>query len=164
MAKRLVVADASPLIGLAAANAFDLLRRLFDVVTVTTAVRDEVLAGGDRPGARDLAAAIETGWIVVVRSPRGASAFAELGAGEASTLALALQRNRSCLVLMDETMGRARARAEGISCTGLAGVLLAAKRARLIRRVAPLLASLEESGFRISGEVVAVVLEEAGES
>lgn len=55
MASRLVVADASPLIGLAAAGAFDLLRRLFGQVTITDSVRDEVLAGGERPGARELA-------------------------------------------------------------------------------------------------------------
>ena len=52
MAERLVAADACPLIGLAAAGAFDLLGRLFDRVTVTDAVRDEVLAGGGRPSAR----------------------------------------------------------------------------------------------------------------
>lgn len=51
MAERLVAADASPLIGLAAAGAFDLLHRLFDRVTVTAAVRDEVIAGG-RPAGR----------------------------------------------------------------------------------------------------------------
>jgi len=45
MAKRLVAADASPLIGLAAAGAFSLLRDLFGRVTVTEAVRDEVQAG-----------------------------------------------------------------------------------------------------------------------
>ena len=50
MAERLVAADASPLIGLAAAGAFDLLRRLFGEVTVTNAVRDEVLAGRELPG------------------------------------------------------------------------------------------------------------------
>ena len=45
MARRLVVADASPLIGLVAAGAFDLLRRLYGQVTITESVRDEVLAG-----------------------------------------------------------------------------------------------------------------------
>ena len=52
MAERLVAADASPLIGLASAGAFELLRMLFRQVTVTGAVRDEVLAGGDLPGSR----------------------------------------------------------------------------------------------------------------
>lgn len=65
MAERLVVADASPLIGLAAAEGFELLRRLFGQITVTTHVRDEVLAGGELPGASELAGAIRDGWLKV---------------------------------------------------------------------------------------------------
>ena len=55
MAERLVAADASPLSRLAAAGGFDLLRRLFGKLTITNTVRDEVLAGGDLPGAAELA-------------------------------------------------------------------------------------------------------------
>lgn len=51
MAKRIVVADASPLIGLASAGAFDLLRQLYGQITITDIVRDEVLSGGPLPGA-----------------------------------------------------------------------------------------------------------------
>ena len=58
MAERLVAADASPLIGLAAAGAFHLLRTLFDQITVTAAVRDEVLPGTQLPGGNELAEAI----------------------------------------------------------------------------------------------------------
>ena len=61
MARRPVLADASPLIGLAAAGAFNLLRRLYGQVTITDSVRDEVLAGGDRPDAHELAEAIRVG-------------------------------------------------------------------------------------------------------
>ncbi len=69
MAERLVAADASPLIGLAAAGAFHLLRTLFDEITVTAAVRDEVLAGSQLPGADELAEAIRDRWINVVDVP-----------------------------------------------------------------------------------------------
>ena len=58
MADRFVAADASPLIGLATAGAFHLLKELFGRVTVTPAVRDEVLAGGSLPGAPELAEAV----------------------------------------------------------------------------------------------------------
>ena len=86
MAERLVAADASPLIGPAAAGGFDLLRRLFGQLTVTDTVRDEVLAGGDLPGAAELAAAIRDGWIQVEHTPEAKAAFADLDAGESSTL------------------------------------------------------------------------------
>ena len=164
MAERLVAADASPLIRLAAAGAFDLLRRLFDRVTVTAAVRDEVLAGVGRPGARELTEAIESGWIEVAVAPPGEARFSDLGAGEASTLVLAIEHPGRCLVLMDEPLGRAHARVHGIAVTGLAGVLLAAKRAGLIPSVGPFLERLERSDFRLSEEVIRTVLEQAGEA
>lgn len=164
MAERLVAADASPLIGLAAAGAFDLLRRLFGRVTVTDKVRDEVLAGGSRPGARELTEAIESGWIEVAENPAVSDQFTDLGAGEANTLALAIQSPGPCLVLMDEPMGRSHARAHGIAVTGLAGVLLAAKRADFISSVSPFFECLEASNFRLSEEVIRTTLGQAGEA
>ena len=76
MAERLVAADASPLIGLAAAGGFDLLRRLFGQLTITNTMRDEVLAGGDLPGAAELAAAIRDGWVQVEHTLAANAAFA----------------------------------------------------------------------------------------
>ena len=119
MAERLVAADASPLIGLASAGAFDLLRRLFGCVTVTTAVRDEVLAGGDLPGAREVAEAIEDGWIEVGTACPDLAKFPDLGAGEASTLTLASSRTDQCLVLMDDPFGRVHARVMDFPSPGL---------------------------------------------
>ena len=86
MANRFVAADASPLIGLATAGAFHLLKELFGHVRVTPAVRSEVLAGGSLPGAPELAAAIASGWIEVAEAQADVAAFTDLGAGEASTL------------------------------------------------------------------------------
>lgn len=164
MAETVVVADASPLIGLAAAGAFDLLRGLFGTVTVTAAVRDEALAGGALPGARELEAAIQAGWVEADPGGRSVDAFPELDPGEASTLALALEHGGECLVLMDEPTGRARAQERGIAVAGLAGVLLAAKRAGLVERIGPFFDALERSDIRISTEIVRAVLEEAGET
>lgn len=165
MAERFVAADASPLIGLAAAGAFDLLRRLFGQITVTTAVRDEVLAGRNLPGAREVAEAIEDGWLKVVEVFPETEELADLDEGEASTLALARKHTAGpCLVLMDEPFGRAHARAHGLAVTGLVGVLLEAKRAEFIPDVRTLLERLENSDFRLSKEVILNVLQQAGEA
>jgi len=110
MADRFVAADASPLIGLATAGAFHLLKDLFGRVTVTPAVRDEVLAGGSLPGAPELAEAIASGWIELAETHGDVPALADLDAGEASTLALAVESPDEWLVLIDEPLGRARAR------------------------------------------------------
>ena len=160
--RRLVVSDASPLIGLASAGAFDLLRALFVRVTVTASVHSEVMAGGELPGARELVAAIRDGWIEVAPAFPDAR-FAVLGAGESSTLALAARCPGACLVLMDEPLGRSYAKAHGLNVTGVAGVLLAAKRASLVRGVRPFFDRLESSEFRLSQRIVRAVLEQAEE-
>ncbi len=163
MAERLVAADASPLTGLAAAGAFHLLRTLFDQITVTAAVRDEVLAGSQLPGADELAEAIRDGWINVVDVPPDLIIFANLDAGEASTLTLAIRHAGPCLVLMDEPAGRSYAQRHGITVTGLAGMLVAAKNARLVHSVRPLLERLLASGFRLSDEIISAILVQAEE-
>lgn len=164
MAERLVAADASPLIGLAAAGAFHLLRTLFGQITVTAAVRDEVLAGGQLPGAAELAEAIRGGWINAVDVPPDFSTFADLGAGEASTLTLAIRHAGPCLVLMDEPAGRSHAQRHEIAVTGLAGMLVSAKNARLVHSVRPLLERLQVSGFRLSDDLISAILVQADES
>ena len=164
MAERLVAADASPLIGLAAAGGFDLLRRLFGRLVVTTQVRDEVLAGGELPGARELGDAIRDGWIKVEHVRTDATNLRDLDAGEASTLTLAALHDGPCLVLMDEPSGRLYARSHGLNVTGLAGVLLAAKNAHLVASVRPFFERLEKSNFRLSTAIVRAVLEQAGEA
>ena len=163
MAERLVAADASPLIGLASAGAFGLLRELFHKVTVTAAVRDEVLAGGELPGAPELEAAIRDGWIEVVPNCRDPE-FVDLGAGESSTLAFARSHPSACLVLMDDPLGRSHARAHGLAVTGVAGVLLAARKAGLVDSIRPFFERLERSEFRLSNEIVRAILEQAGEA
>lgn len=165
MAKEIVVSDASTLIGLASADVFELLHALFGQVAVSEAVLDEVLAGGDRPGARELSNAIRNGTIKVVPvKPISALAAANLDVGEASTLTLAIEHSGLSLVLMDETIGRSYARARGLNVTGLVGVLLAAKREGLVPSAGPLLERLEKCNFRLSDKLLRAVIDEAGES
>ena len=161
MATGPVIADASPLIGLAAIEAFDLLRRLFGRVTVTEAVHGEVLAGVDLPGVAELEAAKEDGWVDVVPVDVHAE-FADLGDGEACTLSLAVQ-HAGCLVLMDERLGRNYARKHGVSVIGLGGVLLEAKRGGFIPEIRPYIDRLAKTDFRVSEGIVQEVLVQAGE-
>ena len=160
---RTVFSDASPLIALAGAGAFDLLRDLFGTVTVTSAVRREVLAGRGRPGDRELRDAIKAGWIDLVRDPRPDSTLEDLGDGEATTLAAAARARGRCLVIIDDPVARHRARQMGLAITGTTGILLEAKRRGVIEAVRPRLEALVSAGLRLSAQVVAAVLEDAGE-
>jgi predicted nucleic acid-binding protein len=159
---RVVVADASPLIGLATAASLQLLRDLFGTVTITRLVKDEVMGWPDRPGARELDAAMREGWIRVAAAPPETWAFTGIDGGEASTIALAAQ-HAGALVLMDDTLGTAQAVAVGLEVLGLAGLLLAAKRARHIEAVQPLVARLAGRGFTLPEDVRHALLRDAGE-
>jgi predicted nucleic acid-binding protein len=160
---KITAADSSPLIGLATAGAFELLRQLYGTVTITRLVKDEVTARGDLPGARELDAAMREGWIRVAPAPLDTWRFADLDAGEASTIAFALQHD-GALVLMDDALGRERAAELGLEVIGLAGLLLAAKRAELVADVRPIVERLARRGFTMPDDSVRAVLEEAGES
>ncbi len=149
---RLVAADASPLIGLANAGALHLLRELFGTVTITRLVKDEVTGRPDRPGARELDAAMREGWVRVAPAPPETWRYTGIDPGEASTIALAAQ-HEGALVLMDDILGAAQAAALGLEVLGLGGLLLAAKRARLIESVQPLVARLAGRGFTFPDDV-----------
>lgn len=162
VAERLVAIDASALIGLAKAGASDLLRGLFETITVTCIVRDEVLAGENLPGAQELTSGIEAGWVCLQNIEPDDGTFADLDAGESSTLALARAsgavfggHGRAAWPVPAETLG--------IPVTGLAGILLQGKKEGLLDAVRPVLDELERNGFRLSSTVVEAVLKEAGE-
>ena len=157
-----VVADASPLIGLAAARAFHVLRELYGTVTITRLVKDEVTGHADRPGARELTAAMREGWIRVAPAPPETWAFPALDSGAASTIALAREHADS-LVLMDDALGREQAAALGVDTLGLTGVLLAAKRAGIVKLVRPLLERLRRRGFVLPDAELQAALTSAAE-
>jgi len=159
---RFVVADASPLIGLATAGALHLLRELYGTVTISRLVKDEVTGQPKRPGARELDAAMREGWVRVAPAPLTTWQLNGLDSGEASTLALAAE-HESALVLMDDAQGRTQAAALGLEVLDLAGVLLAAKRAQLVAAVRPLLARLKRRGFTMPKDVRRALLHDAGE-
>ena len=159
---RFVVADASPLIGLATAGALHLLRELYGTVTISRLVKDEVTGQPKRPGARELDAAMREGWVRVAPAPLTTWQLNGLDSGEASTLALAAE-HESALVLMDDAQGRTQAAALGLEVLDLAGVLLAAKRAQLVAAVRPLLARLKRRGFTMPKDVRRALLHDVGE-
>jgi predicted nucleic acid-binding protein len=163
VARRLVVVDTSALIGLAAAGEFQLLPRLFGSVVITAAVRAEVLAAPELPGARDVRRAAHEGWLTTLDPPDFGEDLAALGEGEASVIALALQHVGPSLVVLDDAAARLRAEDVGLPVVGVLGVLIAAKRRGYLDLVGPRLERLAEHGFRVSPDLVRSVLSEVGE-
>ena len=161
----LVVSDTSPLTNLAAIGRLDLLRNLFGHIQIADAVWLELNAGGRSwPGRNEVA---DADW-VVRRGPGNLALLTalsrDLDAGEAASIALALELSAE-LILIDELDGRHQARRQGLTTMGVAGVLLLAKRQRLIEAVKPLLDDLRlRARFWLSHSVYEQVLAKAGES
>lgn len=150
-----VIADASPLIALHQIGQLPLVEPLFGQILIPSAV------------AREISPSLPTlpSWIMVqaVRQPIGAEILrASLGGGESETLALGLEI-KADLIIVDERPARRLALALDLRVVGTAGILLAAKRARLIPAVRPLLDALIERGFRISTALRDRVLTDASE-
>ena len=161
--KRLVLSDASPLIALAATGSFGLLRELFGAISVTAEVRGEVLAGGVRPGVMELRRGIAARWIRLHRTAKDAPAFPRLGAGEASILSAARAAGGDCYLLLDDEPARREARAHDIDFTGTLGLLVVAKRRKLIPALKPRLERLFKHGFHFSPELARTLLKDVGE-
>ncbi|WP_295544399.1 DUF3368 domain-containing protein [uncultured Thiohalocapsa sp.] len=164
----IVIADAGPLVALARIKRLSLLQTLYGPVTVPQAVRKEPRLGSERPGARLLSAALGAG-VLQMRSlpsnlaPDSANLSLVLDTGEAEAILLA--EALCCrFLLIDERRARVVARRRGVPVVGLSGLLLAAKRHRLVHAMAPLLETLKPQGYRLSDTLVDEVLRLAGEA
>lgn len=160
-----VLADASPLIGLARTGLLSLLQELYATVVIPVSVFAELRTVEDRPGSQALQKALDEGWI----KPEEIQLQEELeillqvlGRGEAEAILLAQQRPYRFL-LLDEKRGRAVARRRGIRVVGTGGVLLAAKQKGLLDSVSRVLDQLAAAGYRLSAKLRTEVLRRAGE-
>lgn len=161
-----VIADASPIIGLSLIGGLTWLTPLFGGVTITKHVRDELLhnfAAAPKVGMTEIAAAIDDGTIRVLLTDWSTPKFVYLDDGEASVLRAASHQRGRCLVIIDEALGRRAAAEMGIAVTGLVGIIIAAKKKRRIPAISALLSQLEAAGFHLSATLVAEALAVAGE-
>lgn len=87
----------------------------------------------------------------------------DLDEGEASAIALSLEMDNSFLIL-DDLKGRKVADRLNLRYSGTLGLILAAKRAKIIKSVRPVLDKIKSTDFRFSDELLETVLREAGEA
>jgi predicted nucleic acid-binding protein len=161
----LVVSDTTPLLYLARVGQLHLLCELYVEVVVPQTVWDELVeARPDAPGVGVVRAATWLRVVPDVAAPTGAvELLADIDAGEAAAIALALDRDAD-LLLIDDAAGRRAAGELGVSVRGTLGVLVTAKAAGALAAVAPVISALLGEGFRASEAVVEQALRASGES
>jgi uncharacterized protein len=152
----IVVSDTSPITALLTVGEARILTQLFGEVFIPEAVRDELLRNHCRLPE----------WLRVgtVKNSAEAARFAQLvDVGEAEAIELAKELGAHRL-LMDERKGRRLAVQEGLAVIGLLGVVLLAKRRRLVSSARTLLQRLEEeAGMYLSPDLRNEALKTVGE-
>jgi hypothetical protein len=161
--KKNAVSDSGPLIALAMSAHLSLLRCLFGKILIPMEVLEELRLDTGLPGASLLAKAIyQDKWLVVSMLSLAKDSVSDiLDSGERAAIALAVREK--AVLIIDEKRGRSLALSAGVKVTGAAGILVAAKRKKLIARVTPVLSVMEDSGYYFSDRLKAKVLALAGE-
>lgn len=147
----IVVADSSPLIGLAKARHLNLLSRLYGepVLIPPRVFVDVVIDGKGRAGARSVKNAIDRGWLRVLPvTDYSLIPYRFAGLGEGEAIALALQTGADIL-LMDDRAARNEAGRLGVSCLSTGGVLLDARQSGMLRTIKPVLDRMQAKGFGV---------------
>jgi len=140
-----------------------LVSALCEEMIIPRKVADEVLAGPTDDPARNWLENDGKRHIKPTVSLLPVIASWDLGKGESAVLTWGYQ-HRDWEIVVDDGAARKCARALGIRHLGTIGVILRAKRQKLIPRAAPLLQALPDHGFRIAQSVLTKALELAGES
>lgn len=155
-----VVINSSPLIVLFRSGQAGLLPQLFKSVVVPEQVYEEVTAGKEDNAAMALP---QSPWVERKRVDISLSVAAwNLGTGESAVFSFALQEP-AYRAVVDDLAARRCALAMEVQTIGTAGLLVLAKRRKLIRSVSGRLLKLREAGLYLSDSVIRMIFHEAGE-
>ena len=159
-----VICNTGPIVALSMIGRIDILRDLFELVTVPEAVHMEILEGGTTNAG--LAGYRKVNWIKVgtLSKPVDPLLRTSLDFGEAAVIELARELSVN-LVLVDERKARKIARTiYGLHVIGSARVLVEAKRHGLLDNVGVALQAMRNGGYWIGDSIVDAALKQAGEA
>lgn len=150
----IVISDTTPIISLMKAGQLELLRKLFEVVYIPSAVYKELT---ENETYQEEAKMVEECEFLYVEEAENSKAviilqnFTGLDAGESEAIILADEK-QSDVLLMDEHRGRQTAKKMGITITGTIGILAQAFDEGLLTKecVEECIEKMKESNIRIS--------------
>jgi len=151
----IVVADTSPINYLLLIEQIDLLPRLFERLMIPDRVREEMLASGAPPALQQWIKNPPP-WLEIQTVPVTDQSLSRLDRGEQAAITLA-QTLSADLLLIDERLGRESAIERSIPIIGTVGILDEAARQGWID-LAPTLAQLQQTNFRISRRLIQTLL------
>lgn len=160
--RKIVIADAGPLIAFARVQQLGLLPQIFVRVLVTDEVIAECTVRPDFAESQAIQEAFKNKLLHRCTAPASQFELAlHVDAGEASAIAAAIELG--CGVLMDDKAGRRMAKNFGVSAIGTVGVLVLAKQKKLIPAVKPILEQLTLTAYFLGDDLISNALLAAGE-
>ncbi|HLB57996.1 MAG TPA: DUF3368 domain-containing protein [Gammaproteobacteria bacterium] len=165
MAKKIIIADAGPLIAFGRIHFLELLPKIVGTIIIPKTVATECLADISKPGALAIQKAI-TKKIIQVHADIKGDAYDELSdiLGEGESLAIELALKLKAGLLIDEKLGRSAAQKRHLKIIGTAGVLLLAKQKKLIKKILPVIQELKKAGYYLSPELIKEIAKQAKEN
>lgn len=158
MNKRIVV-NTSPLIAWEKMRALEIIEKLpFDFICPAQ-VQAEILNGAAKGYSVNFPSWIK---ILTLKTPLSALTLANLDAGEAAVIELALEQNIP-QVCLDEIKGRRAAIASGLQVVGSLGILGRAKILGFVSKIRPLIERAQNSGIYYDSKLVEKFLKSFGE-
>jgi len=153
-----VVVNSSVIIALAKIGKLTLLKELFKKIIIPMQVYEEVTKDPTLPGAEEI---MKTRWIEVAKISNMKlfeELCSEIDVGEAAVIVLALEINAD-LVVLDDKLARKKAEFFGLRYTGTIGILILAKKRKLISSLRDVLIELRNKGFWISNKLFQKIVE-----
>ena len=161
MKGKIVIADASTLIGLLRIGRLSLLKKLFEEIIIPRGVYDEIVV--EQKEGSDI---FKKSTYLIVKDVEDRVSIdflmSSFGKGEAEVLTLAKEK-KADLILLDEKRARKTARRAGFKVMGILGILVISKNKGFISSVKPFIEELNKQGFRLSEKVIKRTLKEARE-
>ena len=156
----IIVSDTSSISNLLQIGIIDILHLLYGEITITPAVRRELYHLPEQEKQIE-----QIDWIKV-KAPQNQGMIVqlleEIDLGEAESITLAIEEQAKYLII-DEYKGRSIADSYGIKIVGILGVLIQAKKKKIIPTIKPHIDQLVEIGFRLDKKLIEKVLKGLGE-
>jgi len=136
---KIIVSDTSSLILLNKIKRIEILKLLFGKITITQVIAEEF--GETLPDFISIENPKDNNYEKILKTI--------LDSGEASAIALALEKN-DCLLIIDDLKARKEANKLKLDFTGTIGILIVAKKKKIIPAIKEILIEIEQTNFRIS--------------
>ncbi|TVQ06707.1 MAG: DUF3368 domain-containing protein [Leptolyngbya sp. DLM2.Bin27] len=153
----MVICDTSPICYLILIDETGLLPQLFESVTIPVGVKDELMAEQNHDLIQAWIAA-PPGWITIQQVPQLIDNLpAKLGRGEREAISLAVSLQAS-LIVLDDWEARQAALSQGLTVTGLLGLLFRAGTEGLLDFPSTI-GRLQQTSFRAAPVLIQQFLE-----